>query len=378
MQIPPASVLQSWPKPNTVNPETRGNAKLILNIVLYSILFCFMSIRIFTRTYLRKIFGADDIFILLAMIPTTAFFVISIVADTKLYWTLHSYDIPASKIPNGLKMVLVTELIFGLACTLTKLSMLMLVRRMLKSASSLWRRITLLAIAIVATQGTIFCFTVIFQCRPPQNYWKVTIEKDPNCIDDTASLLAAGIINTLTDFIVVLLPIKTVMSVSLPIKQRIPIVLLFAFGFISCFAGIARTYYTYQISQTWDKIWASYPIWVTASLELYIGIICASIPATNPFFSTYLPKFFGGTNFLPSRSALTTPRPYHLGSSTGDNSFGFEEAVKLTKGSGKHVATKSTFSTGESTLLSNSEGPGRGILVTRTVEHVTHRPSQLL
>lgn len=114
--------------------------------------------------------------------------------------------------------------------------------------------------------------------RPPQNFWKVTKERDPNCIDDTASLLAAGIINTLTDFIVVLLPIRTVWSISLPIKQTIPVILLFAFGFLSCFAGVARTYYTYQISQTWDKIWASYPIWVTAALELYIGIVSFHLP----------------------------------------------------------------------------------------------------
>lgn len=67
MQIPPASVLKSWPKPNYDNPETRGHVKIILNIVLYSILVCFMTLRIFTRTYLRKIFGADDVLILLAM-----------------------------------------------------------------------------------------------------------------------------------------------------------------------------------------------------------------------------------------------------------------------------------------------------------------------
>lgn len=68
MQIPPASVLKTWPKPNYDNPETRGYVKIILNIVLYSVLVCFMSLRIFTRTYLRKIFGADDILILLAMV----------------------------------------------------------------------------------------------------------------------------------------------------------------------------------------------------------------------------------------------------------------------------------------------------------------------
>lgn len=85
------------------------------------------------------------------------------------------YDIPLNHITPGLKMVLTAQLMFAAACTLTKLSMLMLVRRMLCTASLAWRRITLLAITVVSTQGTVFCITVIFQCRsvtlgfPPHN-----------------------------------------------------------------------------------------------------------------------------------------------------------------------------------------------------------------
>jgi hypothetical protein len=75
------------------------------------------------------------------------------------------YDIPLDHITPGLKMVLTAQLMFAAACTLTKLSMLMLVRRMLCTASLVWRRITLLAVMVVSIQGTVFCITVIFQCR---------------------------------------------------------------------------------------------------------------------------------------------------------------------------------------------------------------------
>jgi len=68
MQLPPASVLATLPPPNYINPETRGNAKVIINIVLYSILICFIGLRIFTRTHLRKFFGKDDVLILVALV----------------------------------------------------------------------------------------------------------------------------------------------------------------------------------------------------------------------------------------------------------------------------------------------------------------------
>ncbi len=68
MQIPPLEVLNSWPTPNYENPVTRGNANIILNVVLYSFLIFFVGLRVFTRTRLAGTFGADDVFILLAVV----------------------------------------------------------------------------------------------------------------------------------------------------------------------------------------------------------------------------------------------------------------------------------------------------------------------
>ena len=68
MQLPPAEVLAARSRPNYINPETRGMGNVIVNCVLYGVLLCFISLRIFTRTHLRKIFGPDDVFILVAMV----------------------------------------------------------------------------------------------------------------------------------------------------------------------------------------------------------------------------------------------------------------------------------------------------------------------
>jgi hypothetical protein len=88
-----------------------------------------------------------------------------VLADAKFLWIRHVYDIPIDQVVRGLKMVLATEVVFGAACTFTKLSMLMLVWRVLSSATAFWRRATLLAIIVVTIQGSVFCLTVVFQCR---------------------------------------------------------------------------------------------------------------------------------------------------------------------------------------------------------------------
>jgi len=298
------------------------------------------------------------------MIPTTAFFMFSLLADFKFMWIRHQYDIPTTEVTFGLKMVLTVEVLFAAGCTLTKLSMLMLVRRMLETATLFWRRITLLAITIVAVQGSLFCIILIFQCRPPQDYWALSQDPQPTCIHQTSALLVAGTVNTLTDLLVVLLPIRTVWSLQLPTRQAALIILLFGFGFVSCCAGITRTYYTYRVTQVWDQTWHSYPVWITSAVELYIGVICASLPATKPFFAIYLPSLLGPLSSSLRSSNFHRSHSHNIFSSSGrnhtrTNSIFHEEELLERKG---------ILRSRSGDLPSESSGNLGGINVTKTVD----------
>lgn len=68
MQLPPAKVLLSWPLPNYVNPETRGDAALIVNIVTISVAAIVTCLRVFTRLRITYTPGWDDILIVLSLV----------------------------------------------------------------------------------------------------------------------------------------------------------------------------------------------------------------------------------------------------------------------------------------------------------------------
>lgn len=68
MQTRPIAEMMAWPAPNFIDPETRGHGVLILNVVLFSVALCLAGLRIFTRTILRGGYGADDTFILIALV----------------------------------------------------------------------------------------------------------------------------------------------------------------------------------------------------------------------------------------------------------------------------------------------------------------------
>jgi hypothetical protein len=61
-------ILESWPKPNYTNPETRGPGVIYINSVLYSLVVAVVGIRTYTRLFISRSFGLDDSFILIAMV----------------------------------------------------------------------------------------------------------------------------------------------------------------------------------------------------------------------------------------------------------------------------------------------------------------------
>ena len=88
-------------------------------------------------------------------------------------------------------------------------------------------------------------------------------------------MLAANTINTVTDFIIVLLPIKLVMDLNLPKKQRVAVYLLLTGGFLVGIAGAVRTHFTYLLtsSPNHDITWNSYYVVLVSSVELFLGIV---------------------------------------------------------------------------------------------------------
>jgi hypothetical protein len=167
-----------------------------------------------------------------------------------------------------MKIILSSQVLFTLSLTLTKCSMLALVYRIVSKTSGIFPRIVIGAIILVAVEGSLFCFIVVFQCRympPPANtqlwliietnspislYWTFSPTPRKTCINQAAHLLAAGCINTLTDFLTTLLPLPIVYKLKQPFRQAAIIFLLFAAGLLVTAAGAVRTYFMWRATSS--------------------------------------------------------------------------------------------------------------------------------
>jgi hypothetical protein len=90
-------------------------------------------------------------------------------------------------------------------------------------------------------------------------------------------------LNVVTDFMVYALPMPTLFRLSLPMNQRLGLVVLFSVGGIIVVAGSFRAYWVhYVLFETYDATWYGYEIWLWTAIETNVGVICGCIPALKP------------------------------------------------------------------------------------------------
>lgn len=166
MQLPPLSVLASWPAANYDDPQdTRGPAMLVLTVIFMPLSLVVVSLRIYTRLRISHSFGSDDVCIVFAALLTVVCAALILIATQSLGWKRHTWDVPPGQFITGLKYVMALEITFAAGCTLTKLSLLLFIRRLMSPWKGVLRILTWVLVAISAAELVVFIFVVIFTCR---------------------------------------------------------------------------------------------------------------------------------------------------------------------------------------------------------------------
>jgi hypothetical protein len=166
MQLPPASVILSWPTPNYVDPtDVRGPELLIIILIFLPIALILVALRIYTRLRLSRSFGVDDVSVLAAAIPATACAALFPYVVRHLGWDHHIWDVPIDLLSPGLQMSIVLASLFVVAVSCTKVSLLILIRRLMLAGTGILYHVTTASIILVACEAFVFIVVVIFTCR---------------------------------------------------------------------------------------------------------------------------------------------------------------------------------------------------------------------
>ncbi|KAL8829439.1 MAG: hypothetical protein Q9170_006169 [Blastenia crenularia] len=295
---PTKEIIASWPKPNYVDPVTRGSALTVVNIVFIILVFIVAGLRFYTRLRITHSFGTDDWVIGASLIPTFALTVVVLVADNHYGWNRHSWDLHAHNGPHGYKLCLTAQILFFWAASLNKISLLFFYKRLTHGGVyKLWYKYCIVGgIAFITAMLIAFFLSAVFACQPLSAFWTPLAEYPHKCIDEGNYMMSFAVITIILDFAILLLPIPLVMGLHLSTKQRIAVLTLFGLGFIVCIAGIVQAYYIdVALRKSYDETWDGWPLWVASAVEVDLGILCVSIPAIRPWLAIYIPRLLEST-----------------------------------------------------------------------------------
>lgn len=139
----------------------------------------------------------------------------------------------------------------------------------------------------------------------------------------TDSCRAQTTLSVITDFIVYVLPLPTLIGVRLPTFQRMVLLGVFSLGFVVVLAGCFRTYWIYEVViRTYDVTWHGYTLWIWVAVEVNSGVICGCVPTLRPLFQTQRKTSSGGgtggnsrgrTQSLPQQGTADVTRSRNSG-----------------------------------------------------------------
>lgn len=105
-------------------------------------------------------------------------------------------------------------------------------------------------------------FATIFNCWPIEWSWLNSLSPAPYCINYNIFWLIAGVIEAIFDVIIIILPVKQVMNLSLSPQKKIAVMSVFLLGACGIVTGIVKVIEGWapgKRSPHWDKteIWSS-------------------------------------------------------------------------------------------------------------------------
>ncbi|KAI9830791.1 MAG: hypothetical protein M1826_004425 [Phylliscum demangeonii] len=282
---PPPGVAPDFHHPNSLAKYCILTPVLAL---AFSTLFVFM--RMYTKLYITRSPGWDDYVALFAWVFAVAYSSVSL-AQLPFGLGLHSWNIPRDKYIRLSQLSNVLQVMYPALTFVVKLSILMLYYRIFAPSRGTKRFITLIMTVLLGFY-TANMFVKIFLCSPRQRIWDKSVPG--HCANLAQLYLATAIVNVVSDFYILVLPLPSIWHLQIPLRRRLGLISVFSAGLFACVSSILRLYATVKSPNSPDQLWSVVPIQLWTLAEINVGLICACLPA--------LPSFYH--HFFPNRSTI--------------------------------------------------------------------------
>ncbi|KAL4919577.1 hypothetical protein BDW62DRAFT_209552 [Aspergillus aurantiobrunneus] len=281
---PPPGVI-----PNFDNPPSQQTAIIVLQTVFLSLALLAVCVRVWVRTRVIKLWGAEDTTCILAACGSIAHMV-TYTQTIPLGVGRHMWDVRAITLidPLSNRKLSIGGITFPWTVCFAKISILLLYKR----AFPLRREITAVWIGIVAC-AILYVFCIGIAIGSLVHCAELSQLNAPYCRFNSGTMITVqSVINVVTDFYVLLLPVARLVKLQVSRRTKIGLVVTFASGLGACAASLARLINFQVNSNSADVFWTTgrNAQFTIAEMNIAIVVACA----------TSFPVFFGQVRSLGS------------------------------------------------------------------------------
>ncbi|KAF2734334.1 hypothetical protein EJ04DRAFT_603287 [Polyplosphaeria fusca] len=249
--------------------------------------FVSVLMRWYSRAFLTRRVGLEDMFVTFALILSIA---MTSIVGAELKLDAHEVvdeDKKTRRLSLILKLVFAQSLLFHTSINVVKSSILIQYIFLFSSHAKIRRFCYFILFLVLAICGW-GVLGVVFLCQPIDKYWD--LEVSGMCHDAEKHFWSSAIFGILLDFAIWVLPMPIIVSLTLKGRQKVGLFIVMGLGGFVCMTSILRLLLVHDAAKENDITKAGNLALIWSSLEINVAIICASLLVMKPLFLRVFPQ----------------------------------------------------------------------------------------
>ncbi|KAK4865368.1 hypothetical protein LT330_009479 [Penicillium expansum] len=256
---------------------------VILTSVFTGLAALSVLLRLYTRFYLVKAPGIDDLIILVALLVDLALFAF-IVLEHENGLGIRLAKLSEDEVQRQLFWLWLSVPFYNMTMVLAKFSALTLYARLFHPRPFLL--VTYIFMGFFVIVGLWTTLSGFFFCIPIHAFWSPSPEiRLTKCLPAAPVWFTNAALQTFTDLVILILPLPLLWKLQLPRRQKWGILVVFGLGILIVATSAARMYPLSVMVNGGDFTHANAQAALWSALEANVSIICICLPPLHPIFS---------------------------------------------------------------------------------------------
>ncbi|KAF8857259.1 hypothetical protein BDZ45DRAFT_437841 [Acephala macrosclerotiorum] len=284
---------------SSTDTENIGRSVVICNAIMISLTTCCIGIRFYSRFFVTKAHGWDDLCIGVGYLFAMVLCVCSII-ETRYGLGRHISTVSLEDLGTFLKYNFAAELAYIFSFVASKLTFLFFYLTIFPTGRL--RTSSYILAAILVAELIEESAVVLSQCAPLQKAWNV--ELPGKCLNLLPFFYVSFGIKLATDIALFCLPIPQLGRLKIGLGKKIGVIFMFSLGLFVCIISIVRV--TFLQNTSTDITFVLPPGLNWSTIEVCSLVICACIPTFRAILRLF-PRISLLLDLSSQQSKFTAP-----------------------------------------------------------------------